>query len=166
EVCLEAHRLLADAALDDLVEADEGAAADEQDVGGVDLEEFLVRVLAAALRRHVGDRAFQDLQQRLLDAFTGDIARNRRVFVLAADLVDFVDVDDALLPLLDVAAGGLQQLEDDVLDVLADIPRLGQRRGIDDREGNREQLGQRLREQRLASAGRTDEQDVRLRELD
>ena len=45
--------LLADAALDDLVEADERAAADEQDVGRVDLQELLLRVLAAALGRHV-----------------------------------------------------------------------------------------------------------------
>ena len=59
DVGLEAERLLADAAVDLLVEADERAAADEQDVGRVDLEELLVRVLAAALRRHVGDRALR-----------------------------------------------------------------------------------------------------------
>ena len=165
-VRLEAQRLLAGAPLDLLVEADEGAAADEQDVGRVDLEELLVRMLAPALRRNVGDRAFEDLQQRLLDAFTRHVAGDRRVFVLAADLVDFVDVDDPLLALLDVAAGGLQQLEDDVLDVFADVARLGQRRRVDDREGDGEELGQRLREQRLAGAGRADQQDVRLGELD
>ena len=166
DVGLEAERLLADAPLDLLVEADEGAAADEQDVGGVDLEELLVRVLAAALRRHVGDRAFEDLQQRLLDALARDVAGDRGVLVLAADLVDFVDVDDALLALLDVAAGRLQQLEDDVLDVLADVAGLGQRRRVDDGEGDGQQLGQRLREQRLAGAGRADQQDVRLGQLD
>src|SRR4029077_17805561 len=37
---------------DDLLEAREGAAADEQDVGGVDLQKLLLRMLAAALRRH------------------------------------------------------------------------------------------------------------------
>ena len=104
DVGLEAERFLADAALDHLVEADERAAADEEDVRRVDLEELLVRMLAAALRRHVGDRAFQNLQQRLLNAFARDIACDRRVLVLAADLVDLVDVDDALLALLDVAA--------------------------------------------------------------
>src|SRR6185503_2947696 len=117
-------------------------------------------------RRDVGDRAFEDLEQRLLDAFTRDVARDRRVLVLAADLVDLVDVDDPLLALLDVAPGGLQQLEDDVLDVLADVAGFGQRRRVDDREGDREQLGERLREQRLAGAGRPDEQDVALRQLD
>ena len=41
-----------------------------------------------------------------------------------ADLVDFVDIDDALLRLGHVAIGGLQQLQNDVLDVLADVARL------------------------------------------
>ena len=160
------ERLLAHAAVDHLVEADEGAAADEQDVGGVDLEELLVRVLAPALGRHVGHRAFEDLQERLLDALTRHVARDRGVLVLAADLVDLVDVDDALLALLDVATGGLQQLEDDVLDVLADVAGLGEGGRVHDRERHREELGQRLRQQRLAGAGGADEQDVRLVELD
>src|SRR5207245_166518 len=163
---LEAEGLLARAALDLLLEADERAAADEQNVGRIDLEEFLVRMLAPALRRDVRDCAFQDLQQRLLDAFAGYVARDRGVLVLAADLVDFVDVDDPLLALLDVAAGGLKQLEDDVLDVLADVARFRERRGVDDREGNREELGESLRQERLAGAGRADEQDVALRQLD
>ena len=68
DVGAEAERLLADAALDDLLEPDERAAADEEDVGRVDLQEILLRVLAAALGRHVGDRALDDLEQRLLHA--------------------------------------------------------------------------------------------------
>src|SRR4029079_14767944 len=162
----EAERLLADAAFDRLVEADERAAADEQDVAGVDLEELLVRVLAPALGRDVDDRALENLQQRLLDALARHVAGDRRVLVLAADLVDLVDVDDALLALLDVAPGRLQQLEDDVLDVLADVAGLREGRRVDDREGDGQQLGQRLREQRLAGARRADQQDVALRQLD
>ena len=95
--------------LDDVLEADEGAAADEQDVGGVDLQELLLRVLAAALGRHVGDRALDDLEQRLLHALAGDVAGDRRVVALARDLVDLVDVDDAALRPLDVVVGVLQQ---------------------------------------------------------
>ena len=106
----EAERLLADAPFDDLVEADEGPAADEEDVGRVDLEELLVRVLAAPLRRDVRDRALQDLEQRLLHALARDVAGDRGVLVLAADLVDFVDVDDALLALLDVAPAACSSL--------------------------------------------------------
>ena len=79
-------------------------------------------------------RALEDLQQRLLDALAGDVARDRRVVGLARDLVDLVDVDDPGLGLLDVVVGGLDQLQQDVLDVLADVAGLGQRRGVGDRE--------------------------------
>jgi hypothetical protein len=113
--------------LDDLLETGERAADDEQDVRRVDLDELLVRVLAAALRRHRGRRALEDLQQRLLHALAGHVAGDRRVLALAGDLVDLVDVDDAGLGLLDVEVGGLDELEEDVLDVLADVAGLGQR---------------------------------------
>ena len=85
---------------------------------------------------------------------------------LARDLVDLVDVDDAALRLLDVVVAVLQQLLDDVLDVLADVAGLGQRRRVGDHERHVEQPRQRLREQRLARAGRADQQDVALGELD
>ena len=85
---------------------------------------------------------------------------------LARDLVDLVDVDDAGLRLLDVVVALLQQLLDDVLDVLADVAGFGQRRRIGDRERHVEQPRERLGEQRLAAAGRADQQDVALGELD
>ena len=101
---------------------------------GVDLQELLLRVLAPALGRHVGDGALDDLEQRLLHALAGDVAGDRRVLALARDLVDLVDVDDAALRALDVVVGGLQQLDDDVLDVLADVAGLGQGGGVGDGE--------------------------------
>src|SRR5262249_48209521 len=162
----EAHARAAHAVLDDLVEPDEGAAAQEQHVRGVDLDELLVRVLAAALRRHVGDGALEDLQDRLLHALTGHVALYRRVLGLARDLVDLVDVHDAAFRPLDVVIGRLQQPQNDVLDVLADVARFRQRRGVGDRERNAEHLGERLRQQRLAGAGGADHEDVRLLQLD
>src|SRR6202000_2339225 len=57
-----------------LSRAPKGPAADEQDVGGVDLQELLLRMLAPALRRHGGDGAFHDLQQRLLHALARHVA--------------------------------------------------------------------------------------------
>ena len=110
--------------------------------------------------------ALEDLEERLLDALARDVARDRRVVRLAGDLVDLVDVDDPGLRLLHVEVGGLDQLEEDVLDVLADVARLGQRRGIGDRERDVEDLGEGLGEQRLAAAGRAEQQDVRLLQLD
>ena len=50
---------------DDLVQPVERAAADEQDVRRVDLDELLLRVLASAVGRHVADRALHDLQQQM-----------------------------------------------------------------------------------------------------
>ena len=129
-------------------------------------DELLVRVLAAALRGDPGGGALEDLQQRLLDALAGDVAGDRRVLALAGDLVDLVDVDDPRLGLLDVVVGGLDQLEEDVLDVLADVAGLGEGRGVRDGEGDVEHLGQRLREVGLAAAGRADEQDVGLGDVD
>ena len=93
-----------------LLQAAERAAADEQDVGRIHLQEFLLRMLAATLRRHAGDRAFHDLQQRLLHAFARHVPGDRRVIGLAADLIDFVDIDDAALRPLDIIVRGLQQL--------------------------------------------------------
>ena len=162
----EADPAVADPALDHLVELGEGAAADEEDVGRVDREELLVGVLAPALRRHRRGRPLEDLQQRLLHAFAGDVAGDRRVVGLARDLVDLVDVDDPRLGLLDVVVGGLDQLQQDVLDVLADVAGLGQRGRVGDREGDVEDPGQGLGEQRLAAAGRAEQQDVRLLQLD
>ena len=64
----------------------------------------------------------------------------RGVVALARDLVDLVDVDDAALRLLDVVVGVLQQVDDDVLDVLADVAGLGQVGGVGDGERHVEDL--------------------------
>src|SRR5213592_2712540 len=85
----EPDALLVEALLDDRVHPDE----------------FLMRVLAAALRRHVRDRAFDQLQERLLYALTGHVARDGGAVALPADLVDLVDIDDAALRPLHVVVG-------------------------------------------------------------
>src|SRR5712691_7138970 len=162
----EADAALLGAAADDLLQAVERSAADEQDVGGVHLHEILVGMLAAALRRHGRDCPLDQLQQRLLHALAGNVPCDRRVVGLARDLVDLVDIDDAALRLVDVVVAVLEQLLDDVLHVLADVARLGERGRVGDHERNVQQARHGLREQRLARSGRADEQDVRFGELD
>ena len=120
-----------------------------------------MRVLAAALGRHVGDGALEDLQQRLLDAFAGHVAGDRGVVGLAGDLVDLIDIDDPALGAGDIEVGGLDQPQQDVLDILADVAGLGQGRGVGDAERDVQDAGEGLGEERLAAAGRPDEQDVR-----
>jgi hypothetical protein len=111
----------------------------------------------SALRRHGSDRAFDKLQQRLLNAFTRNIPRNRRVIGLAGYLVDLVDIDDTRLRLLDVVLAILEQLLNDVFDVLADVTGFGQRRRVSNRERNVEQASERFGQQRLTAAGRADQ---------
>ena len=47
---------------------------------------------------------------------------------------------------LDVEIGSLDQLEQDVLDILADVPSFGERRCVSNREGNIQHSGKGLRE--------------------
>src|SRR3954447_7465156 len=166
DVSAKAHRLALHAVRDDLLETRKGAAANEQDVRGVDLEEFLLRVFAATLRRNARGSPFHQLQQRLLNALARHVARDRRIVRLAADLVDLVDVDDPALRLLDIAIRSLEQLQADVFDVLADVAGLRQGRRIGHCKRHVEDPGKGLRQKRLAAAGRSDQQDVRFGELD
>src|SRR5690606_3261679 len=98
----------ADPATDDLLEPDKASAADEQDLARVHLDVLLLRVLAAPLRRDVGDSAFEHLQQRLLHAFAADVAGDADIRLRLADLVDLIDVDDAPLSRLEVVIGRLE----------------------------------------------------------
>src|SRR5207237_2429414 len=107
----EVARLAANPVFDDPRQPVEGATADEEDVGGVDLDEVLMRVLAPALRRNVGDRTLEDLQQRLLHTLARDVAGDRGVIGLPRELVDLVDVDNAALGAGEIEVGGLDQAE-------------------------------------------------------
>src|SRR6185295_15255176 len=89
-----------------------------------------------------------------------DIARNRWVLIFAANLVDFVDIYNALLRPLDIAIRSLQQFQDDVLDVFADVTGFRQGGGINNREGNTQHARQRLGQQRLAGSRRANQKDV------
>jgi septum formation inhibitor-activating ATPase MinD len=86
----------------------------------------------------------------LLHALARHVARDGRVVALTRDLVDLIDVDDAGLRLLDVVVALLQQLLNDVLDIFADVARLGQRGRIRDGERHIQQTRQGLGQQRLA----------------
>ena len=66
----------------------------------------------------------------------------------------------------DVVVGVLNELQQDVLDVFADVAGLGQRGGVCDGERNVEHPGQRLGHERLAAPCRPDQQDVRFGQLD
>ncbi len=64
-----------------------------------------------------------------------------------------------------VAVGRLQQFENDVLDVLAHVAGLSERRRIHNRERHVEHLGQSMCQQSFAGACWTDQQNIRLGQL-
>ena len=107
-------------------------------------------MLAATLRWNIRDGSFEDLEKSLLYTFAGDVASDRRVLVLATDLVDLVDVDDAALSAGDVTFGRLEQLEDDIFDIFADVTGLSKGGGVNDGKGHIEHLRQRVGEQGFA----------------
>ena len=165
DLSAEAHGAAAHAGAHDLVQAHEGTAHDEQDIAGIHADEFLLGMLAAALGRDVGLGAFDDLEQGLLHAFTGHVTGDGGAVALAGDLVDLVDVDDALAGGFDVVVGILQQLHQDVLHILAHVTGFGQGRGVGDGKGHAQHLGQGLGQQGLAAAGGPHQQDVALFQL-
>src|SRR5579884_3253839 len=151
--------MAAESLLDDLVQALEGAAANKEDIRSVDLDEVLVRVLATALRRHVGDCSLDDFEQRLLYALARYVARDGWVIRFTRDFVDLIDIDDAALGPRHIEIGGLDEAQENVFDILTDVASLRQRGGVGDAEGDIQNFCQRLRQQGLAAAGGADEQD-------
>jgi hypothetical protein len=129
-----AHHLLTDALLDDFVEPDKRAAANEKNLLSIDLDVFLMRMFAAALRRNVAHTAFQNFQKRLLHSFAGDIPRDAHVIGFAADLIDLVNVNDADLGSFHIVIGILEQSQNNVFDVFADVAGFGQCRRVRDTE--------------------------------
>ena len=130
------------------------------------MDKLLLRMLTAALRRHGCLGPLDDLEQRLLNTFARHIARDGKVLGLTGHLVDLVDVDDADLGSLDIEISCRDELEQDVLDVLADIAGFGKRGGIRDGERNLQRTGEGLGQQRFAGARGPQQHDVRFRKLD
>ena len=122
-------------------------------------------MLAPALRRHVGDGSLDEFEQRLLYPFARHVASDGRTVALAADLVDFIDVDDATLGPFYIVIRCLQKLEDDVFHVFADVSCLREGGGIGQREGDVQVLCQGLGQQRFSRACRAQHENVPLLEL-
>src|SRR5260370_25977785 len=105
---------------------DKCTAADEENFFCIDLDIFLVRMFAPSLRRNVTATAFQNLEKRLLDAFSGDISSDADIIRLSPDFVDLVDVHDTNLGTFYVIIGILQQSQNDVFDILTDVSSFSQ----------------------------------------
>ena len=147
-------------ALYDLIHSDERAAANEKDLRRVDLDHLLLGMLAASLRGNRCDRPLDDLEQRLLNALTGYVAGNGRIFGLSSDFVDLINIDDTLLRPLKVKIRSLDELEKNVLNILTDVTGLRECRRVRDRERDIQKPCERLRKKRLAGTGRSQHHDI------
>src|SRR5688572_28984875 len=108
---VETHHAMAEPPLDRFIQPHKRAPTNEKNIRCIDPDVLLLRMLAPALRRNIADRPFQDLQERLLHPFSGNIARNGNVLRLARDLVDLVDVNNPHLGTLHIVIGILEQPE-------------------------------------------------------
>ena len=116
--------------------------------------------------RNVDLRPLYDLEQRLLHPLAGHITGDARVVAgFAPGFVDLVDVDDALFGAFDVKVSRLEQAQQDRFHVLANIAGLGEGGRVGDGKGHVQDAGQRLGQQRFATAGRSDQQDIALLQL-
>ena len=122
-------------------------------------------MLAAAGGRNAGNRALKNLKQCLLNALARNITGDGEVLGLACDLVDLIHVDDANLCALDIAIGGVDELEQDILHVLAHVTGLGERGGVGDGKRHLEDARERLGQQGLTGTSGAEQQNIRLGEL-
>src|SRR6184192_3854736 len=87
-----------------LVQIGEGAGADEEDVVGVHLDEIVLVPVLGDVERHEDLAAFEELEERLLNAFAADVAAagaGAQASRAPRDLVDLVDEDDPALGRVD-----------------------------------------------------------------
>ena len=124
-----------------------------------------MRVLPAALWGNGGNGAFKNFQQSLLNTLARYIACNGRVFALAGNFIDLIDVYNALLCALNIIVAGLQKLEQNVFNILADITRFRECGCIRNGKRNVKHLCKRFRKQGFAAAGRSEHDDIALAEF-
>ena len=119
-------------------------------------------MLSPPLRRYRCRRPLEDLEKRLLNALARNIPRNRGIFRFSRNLIDFINVDDTALCFLDVVVCRLDQLQQNVLDILADIACLRERGCIGDGKRHIQDACQCLRQQGLAAASGANHENIRL----
>ena len=138
------------------------AAADKEDITGIDLDHLLLRMFAAALGRYVGDRSFQNFQKCLLNTLTADVTGDRSVFGFTGDFVNFVNIDNTVFGSFYIKICRLQQTNQHIFDVIANIAGFGQCRCVCNRKRNIQDLRQSLCQQRLTDTSRSQKENIAL----
>ena len=74
DVGVKADNLFSDSLLNNLLQSVKSAAADKEYISSVKLNELLMRMLPAALRRNVCNSSLKNFQQCLLYTFTANVS--------------------------------------------------------------------------------------------
>ena len=127
----------------------ERTAQNEQDVIRVDMDKLLLRMLASTLRGNRSIGPFDNLQQRLLHTFARNVAGDRKILGLLRNLIDLIDVDNADFGTGNIEIRSRNELQQDILNVFADITRFSQRGSIGNREGHLQRTRKRFGQKRL-----------------
>ena len=132
----ESDRILADSAFDDFFQSLECSAANKKNIFCIDVDQALLRMLPSAFGRNSGDCSFQNFQERLLNAFTRNIARNGCTVAFTGNLIDLIDINDSAFRFFDIVIRVLQQVHQNGFYIVADISRFRQRCCIGDGKRN------------------------------
>ena len=119
-----------------LFETLKGACTDKENIGSVDLDKLLLRMLSSALGRYIGNSTLKNFQKCLLNTLTANITGNRGAFALSADLIDFIHIYDTLFSSLYIKIRRLNESEKNILYILTYISRLGKCSSVSDSKGN------------------------------
>ena len=147
---LESHGLTADTVSDNLIKTVKGTATYEQNIVGIDLYKILLGVLSPPFGWNAGHGAFYNLQKRLLDTFPRHIPSNGRTVRFAGNLVNLIDIDDTPAGGLHIIIRLLNEIQDNVLHVLAHIPGFCKGRGVGNGERHFEDLREALSQKGLS----------------
>ena len=119
-------------------------------------------MLSSSLRRNAGNCALQDLKKRLLDTLTGYISCDGRILRLSCYLVDLINVDNAVLRTVNIIISCLNDLQQNILHILAYISGLREGCGVCNGKRYIQKSGKCLCQQCLTGTGGSQHKDITL----
>ena len=123
-------------------------------------------MLSSPLGWNRSHRPLKDLQQCLLYALAGNISCNRYILRLLCDLIDLINIDNAMLCPFNIVIGSLDQLQENVFHIFTYITCLRQRSGICNGKRHIDYPRQCLGKKGFSGTGRSQHQNVAFLQFD
>ena len=162
DFCIETNGFCIFSGFDNFIQPFKSAAADKQNIGGINLDKLLLRVFSAALRRYVSHRSLYNFQKSLLYSFSGYVSGNGGIFRFSGNFVNFVNINNAILSTFYIVICCLNDFQQNIFHILAHITGFGQSGCVGNGKRHIQQSCQRLSQKRLTRTGRTQHKNVAL----